>query len=397
VPLFADGNPPLEVTFQSVRASLFLFDGGMAILAIEPTYALRDPDRSAARFPELVKATADQSVRYENQAVTNFCKSLLNTFASRLHAAVTAGGAPDQVEIALPYKSFVGRPTIRSISVPEIYPTIVTKIHCNASLRPSRYDLRRSDLATAMYLDETELTNALPTFEDDLIAVGYDSVWWLLAANPQERPDRFRDRVELTLQYALAVSMLIYVLHAEIDQELAAIRTLTSRDQSPDRQALAVKIRSLRRLRGEVEDLLKEISLESFSTWVSDIHLFRCILDHWLVDASVRALRQKIEAVNVILREIHQDNTEREQSDLTQLGTIFAAASLAGLFVAAVTLLFTETHWEAQDSAVAWRLLVVKVLIATYLVALPATLLWFIRFWIPRIVRALEKIPPSTE
>ncbi|MBI4013077.1 MAG: hypothetical protein HY359_12245 [Candidatus Rokubacteria bacterium] len=120
-------------------------------------------------------------------------------------------------------------------------------------------------------------------------------------------------------------------------------------------------------------------------------------MDRWLVDASVRALRQKIDAVNVILREIHQDATEREQRDLTHLGAIFAAASLAGLFVAAVTLLFTETHWEAQDSTVAWRLLVVKVLIATYLVALPATLLWIIRFWIPRIVRALKKIPPGTE
>jgi len=241
-----------------------------------------------------------------------------------------------------------------------------------------------------MYLDVSELKNALPSFEDDFIAVGYDSAWWLIDAAPDQRTDRFPERVERTFEYALAVSMLIYVLHTEIDLELREIRVeqgRTGRAASAEAQ-----VRRVQSLRGEVEDLLKEISLESFSTWVSDIHLFNRILDNWLVRASTQALREKLDTASVILRELYQDRAETEQRELTRIGTIFAGASLASLFIAAVTLFFTQTQWEAQDQRLALIMLTVKMLLVIYLVALPALLLALIPRWGRRIHRAVESM-----
>lgn len=239
-----------------------------------------------------------------------------------------------------------------------------------------------------MYLDASEFANALPSFEDDFIAVGYDSVWWLLAAEFRERTDRFRDRIELTFEYSLAVSMLIYVLHTEIDQELREIRM--ERARTGRASAAEAQVRRVQSLRGEVEDLLKELSLESFSTWVSDIHLFNRILDNWLVRASAQALRAKLDTANVILRELYQDRAEVEQHQLTRVGAIFAGASVASLFIAAITLFFTQTHWEAQDQRVAIILLLVKALLVLYLVALPTLLLALIPRWGRRIRHAVE-------
>lgn len=379
---------PAEVQLTKVKAGLLLFDGGIGILALEPTYTISDPQQCADRLPDLIKKTAEQTVRYKNETVTSFCRSLLNQFASRFQRAVTIHPSPERPQTKPAYHAFADR--IRVVSVPEAYPTIITKIWCKDTLRPCAYDLRASDLTRAMYLDGSEMGNALPTFEDDYIAVGYDSAWWLLAANPEERTERFRDRIELTLQYSLAVSMLIYVLHTEIDQELREIRNLRSRIGHPG--PTDAQVSRVRSLRGEVEDLLKELSLESFSTWVSDIRLFDTILEHWLVRTSSQALRAKLNTVNVILRELYQENAEMEQRALTRVGTIFAAASLASLFIAAVTLFFTQTQWEAENQSIARVLLFVKIVLVLYLMALPAVLLSFIPRWGRRIRRAIDKI-----
>jgi hypothetical protein len=246
-----------------------------------------------------------------------------------------------------------------------------------------------------MYLDASEMGNALPTFEDDYVAVGYDSAWWLLAANPEGRTERFRDRIELTFQYSLAISLLIYVLHTEIDQELREIRNLRSRIGHPG--PTDAQVSQVRSLRGKVEDLLKELSLESFSTWVSDIRLFDTILEHWLVRTSSQALRAKLDTVNVILRELYQEKAEVVQRALTRVGTIFAAASLASLFIAAVTLFFTQTQWEAENQSIARALLFIKIVLVLYLMALPAVLLSFIPRWDRRIRRAIDKITDNRQ
>ncbi|MBI1894104.1 MAG: hypothetical protein HYS14_08350 [Candidatus Rokubacteria bacterium] len=378
----AKGERPLEVQLTRVNASLRLFHGGMAIIVVEPTYTIHGPPTWTERFPDLIKKTADQSVRYKNSDVKTLCKNLTNAFATSLQRAVCLDGS----EIAPAFQPLVTR--IRRTSVPEAYPTIITKIWWKDPAPPSRYLLKASDLTRAMYLDASELVNALPTFEDDFIAVGYDSAWWLRAARQEERTERFPERVELTFQYALAVSMLIYVLHTEIDQELPQIRSVRADTED---SALAERQRTrARRLRAEVEDLLKEISLESFSTWVSDIHLFRTIMQNWLVDTSRAALKAKIDAVNVIL-------SESEQRDLTYLSTIFAAAGLAGVFVAAVTLLFTQTQWEVQDPTLARALLALKIMVASYLLVLPVPLLWLASRWRRQLSRAFKKLRTNNQ
>jgi hypothetical protein len=388
-------NPelPEEVQFLGVKADLLLFEGGITILALESTYALAESMEWRGRFPQLLRRTAELTVRYKNEALTNYSKHLLSTFGARLRAAVAGAQGTGRGPISSSFQPFVSR--IREVSVPELYPTIITRIFCKSTCQPGTLDLNACDLTEAMYLDASELTNALPSFEDDFIAVGYDSVWWLVADTQEERTDNFRDRVQLTFQYSLAISMLIYVLHTEIDQELSAVRTLRISRATPAESAVLVsKVRSLR---GEVEDLLKELSLESFSTWVSDIFLFRTILQNWLVDASSSALRGKIDAVNVILGEIHQNHSELEQRELTRLGTIFAAASLSGLFVAAVTLFFTETHWEANRPWVALLFFLAKIAVVAYLVTLPWLLLWFIPKWDPRIRQAVSHMPNNQQ
>jgi hypothetical protein len=105
-----------------------------------------------------------------------------------------------------------------------------------------------------------------------------------------------------------------------------------------------------------------------------------------------QALRAKLDTVNVILREFYQEKAEVEQRALTRVGTIFAAASLASLFIAAVTLFFTQTQWEAGNQSIAKALLFVKIVLVLYLMALPAVLLSFIPRWDRRIRRAINKI-----
>jgi hypothetical protein len=219
---FAKLDLPEEVYLVGVKAELFLFDGGIVILALESIYGVSDSTTWVDRFPRVVQKTAEQTVRYKNEDLTSFCKHLLTVLGARLRTVVLPDIGAHGGGISPLYSRYVSR--IRHISVPESYPTIVTKIFCKGSTKPRAFDLRGSDLPDAMYLDASELVNALPSFEDDFIAVGYDSVWWLLAEFPEERTDRFRDRVEVTFKYSLAVSMLIYVLHTEVDQELTTLR-----------------------------------------------------------------------------------------------------------------------------------------------------------------------------
>jgi len=138
-PALQQGHLPAAVELSSVGARLFLFDGGIAVLALEVGFVLQKPDEYEETFPDMVKQTAEQTARYENEALTSFCRSLLNGFGVALQDAVTDRGIAGKGEIRGSYRTFVDR--IRTISVPEAYPTIVTKIWGRQGFKPSRYDL----------------------------------------------------------------------------------------------------------------------------------------------------------------------------------------------------------------------------------------------------------------
>ena len=99
-----------------------------------------------------------------------------------------------------------------------------------------------------------------------------------------------------------------------------------------------------------------------------------------------------MDTANLILRELHEAVIEREQRELTIVGTIFAAASVASLVLAAVTLFFTQTQWEVTSGRIATVLLIGKLALVTYLITLPWALLVVARKWAPHVLQVVGDV-----
>lgn len=120
LPALTQGALPPEVELANLTARLLLFDGGITILALEPTFLLRNPEECQERLPDIIKQAGEQTVRYENEAVTSFCRSLLGSFGSVLHNAVTERKLDGTLGVRKKCQSFVDR--IRTISRSRVVP-----------------------------------------------------------------------------------------------------------------------------------------------------------------------------------------------------------------------------------------------------------------------------------
>ena len=379
-----EDQPQLSGLSPSVTATLRLFDGGTVTLGIEVnlTCDLSTAERESD-FAGSIDRIADDLFR-QNDETTKFFGEYLEMLGKRLRQVIVIPRPSVGNEDIVPRAQYFADRT-RLVSTSQPYPTILTKVWLKQSPKAQRYDVRGSDLREAMYLDDSELLSVLPPFEDDSLVVGYDSAWWFVASR-KYKAVRFPERVEFTFHYTLALSMLVYVLNAEVDRELVQERRERVQDRrgwttGQRKRTLERRIAAMKQLRGEVEDLLKGLAPESFSTWVSDVRLFKSILDRWMVSESSDVLRSKMTTVNAMLRESFQERSEHKQNQLTKLATIFAGSSLIGTVVACIALVFTQANWETKTLTGTILIAFGKVILVALLIGLPV---WLFQILVPR-------------
>ena len=251
----------------------------------------------------------------------------------------------------------------RNLTIEEIYPTILTKIECQDGSLPGWLDLSGTDLARVMYLDKSELLNALPSFERDYLAIGYDSAWFLYQPPIVSKGTKeFEARVHETFSYSLALWMQIYLLNKEVH----GLRNLML--GRPGSQSLDKTIADTRRLREEIGEVWQQLAPGALSTWVTDIYVFQRIRRAWFLEESTDLLKATLD-------KLRDELVEVQQIQFTRVASIFAASGLAGLLIAAITLLATQTQWEQHFRSAQIGLLVVKVLLIALFISVPVLIL----------------------
>ncbi len=343
---------PPEVTVESAKPSLLIYEGGILLFVIKTTFTTRSTSGEVPQeFPRIVLTTVDAMFSVDRD-IPDYSLGILRNVSGQL------GGSMEEL------RRCFGRYVVREREsrIDEEYPTVLTAIECRAGVRLRALDLEATDLPEAMNFDRSELRNILPSFEPDYLAVCYDSAW-LLHEELQSRDDIERRiaRFEELFEYCLVLWMQAYALNSEVNAELRSIRELSI---SGARYAVFEdKLKLIRELRGEVEEILRQLSPQAFSTWVPNIFVFRAILRAWFVDDSTKSL-------GVSLETIHRELIEIEQRNFTALASVFAVAGVLGVFVASITLLFTQTHWE-QDLKLGIGALIAKGAFVVCLIGLP--------------------------
>jgi len=342
----------LRVVPTHGEAFLSLYPGGILTLMVELFFdESANCHDSSRNFPDIVRLALDSTVRYEHNIFLRSSKETLDSLRKQLRTAAERGILGN----------FLAR--YRNLTIEEIYPTILTKIECRDDCRPAALNVSQTDIVSAMFLDESELPNALPSFERDYLAVGYDASL-LLYRSPivSKGTDLFEARIHETFSYSLALWMQIYLLNKEVHRLHNVILGRLGG------QSLDKSIADTRRLREEIGEIWQELAPGALSTWVTDVYLFQRIRRAWFLGESTEVLKTTLD-------KLHDELVEIQQIQFTRVASIFAASGLAGLLIAAITLFATQTSWEQNVLSVRITFLVAKVLFVAIFVSIPVLIL----------------------
>ena len=346
---------PVPALLESSRATVFLFENGVLVLEFLVTCKATTPSdlESVAAALRPIRAFLQDDAEFRAQA-----DRVLNRLTDELWTVANAGG----------FGHFCVRK--RDASAVEDYPTFFTCVECGPDARWQALDLDASELASELRLDVSELSSVLPSFEPDYLAIGYNAVLLFqraeLGTASQERLKGLRD---LTV-YCLALWTQLYAAEIELEECLAEIRQVRRGEMGRDELRRAFADVSF--LRGELEGVGRELWVQSFSTWLTGIRTLRAFRERWLMSESLDSLRRDLDAV-------HRELLELEQSVLARAAGVFASAAISSLFIAAVTLFFTQTRLE-EIRLYGWMWLAVKSVLILATILAP-TLLLSVMMW----------------